>query len=235
MAGKIGKGIAGIVGLGQEAYHHNKAKKEAASGNETNLSGEPSSSIDIEDEDDWIADDAQQQLRPEEGDEKKESTEQIVEWFKRRHPPPKQPLSRTIRLPAPVIIPQKRPDMRSRGFVRAYAPALDSCGVDQNAFLDFIDGFHKEINKHGYFNATNIAVALSAVSYTLSVAPSAIVHFSAMAVHISIEAGRRLYISKKSNSYIDEMNAYYFQPRGLYAMIVSDHWPFKFGRLTLAR
>jgi hypothetical protein len=124
--------------------------------------------------------------------------------------------------------------MRSRGFVRAYAPALDSCGVDQDAFLDFIEGFHKEINKHGYFNATNIAVALSAMSYTLSVAPSAVVHFSAMAVHISIEASRRLYISKKSNSYIDEIIACYFQPRGLYAMIVSDHWAFKGKRLNLA-
>ena len=102
-----------------------------------------------------------------------------------------------------------------------YAPALAACGVDQAAFLDFIDGFHKEITKHGYFNASNIAVALSAMSYTLSVAPSAVVHFSAMAVHISIETGRRLYISKKTNSYIDEINAVYFQPRGLYAMIVS--------------
>lgn len=149
-------------------------------------------------------------------------------------PPPRQQLPQTGRLPAPVIIPQKRPDMRSRGFVRAYAPAIDSCGVDQDAFLDFIEGFHKEINKHGYFNATNIAVALSAMSYTLSVAPSAVVHFSAMAVHISIEASRRLYISKKSNSYIDEIIACYFQPRGLYAMIVSDHWAFKGKRLNLA-
>jgi hypothetical protein len=87
MAGKIGKGIAGIVGLGQEAYHHNKAKKEAATGNDTDLSGDPPSGIEIEeDEDDWIAGDAQQQLFPEQTHEKKESTEQIVEWFKQRHP-----------------------------------------------------------------------------------------------------------------------------------------------------
>ena len=42
-----------------------------------------------------------------------------------------------------------------------------------------------------------------------------------MAVHLSIETGRRLYISKKENSYLDEVNEKYFRPRGLYAMIVS--------------
>jgi hypothetical protein len=221
MAGKIGKNIAGLVGLGQEAYHHNKEKKAAAAAGDNELSSDPLSGSDVEDdEDDWIADDAQQQLRPEEAGEKKESTEQVIEWFKQRHPTVQQPMSPAGRLPAPVIIPQKRPDMRSRGFVRAYAPALDAYGVDQAAFLDFIDGFHKEINKHGYFNAANIAVAIGAMAYVTSVVPSVAIHFGAMAVHISIEAGRRLYISKKSNSYIDEMNAYYFQPRGLYAKIV---------------
>ena len=223
MAGRIGKGIAGIVGLGQEAYHHNKEKKAAASAGQTQPSVEQridDDNID-DDEDNWLADDVQQQLHPDHTEDEKESTEKIVEWFKHRHPSTQQPVTRTGRLPAPVVIPQRRPEMRSRGFVKAYAPAMDSCGVDQAAFLDFLEGFHKEIKKHGVFNATNIAVALSAMAYTLSVAPSAIVHFTAMAVHISIETGRRLYISKKQNSYIDDMNEYYFQPRGLYAMIVS--------------
>ena len=213
MAGRIGKGVASLVGLAQEAHAHNKEKKEAAALASTQSDASLPTANDVEvdeDEDDWIADDAQQQLHSREPEE-----------FKKRHPPPKNPIAPMARLPAPVIIPQRRPDMKSRGFVRAYARALAACGVDQNAFLDFIDGFHKEITKHGYFNASNIAVALSAMSYTLSVAPSAVVHFSAMAVHISIETGRRLYISKKTNSYIDEINAAYFQPRGLYAMIVS--------------
>lgn len=223
MAGRIGKGIASVVGLGQEAYQHHKEKKEAASNSELQVpSDDPPAYSDIEDdEDDWVADEAQQQLNPEDEDDKKESTEQIIEWFKKRHPDPAGPISKTGRLPGPVIIPQKRPDMKSRGFVRAYAPALESCGVDKGAFLDFIEGFTKEINKQGYFHASNIAVGLSVTAYTAAVAPSAIVHFTAMAVHISIETGRRLYISKQHNSYIDEMNAHYFQPRGLYAMIVS--------------
>ena len=44
-------------------------------------------------------------------------------------------------LPCPVIIPQRRPGSRSRGFVRAYAPDLENCGITQPMFLDFLDQF----------------------------------------------------------------------------------------------
>lgn len=176
MTGRISKSVSGLVGLGQEAYKHHKDKKaaaaEGASEADPNLAAEDEYD---EDEDDWIADDTQAQLHDGEPVDQKESTEQAIEWFMKRHPSPAQSITPQGRLPAPVIIPQKRPDMRSRGFVRAYAPALAECGVDQAAFLDFLDGFHKEINKHGYFNASNIAVALSVMSYTVSVAPSAVV------------------------------------------------------------
>ena len=223
MTGRISKSVSGLIGLGQEAIQHHKDKKASTAAQDgSELSDPIAASGDEydEDEDDWIADETQAQLHEGENVEQDDSTGP-AEWFKKRHPAPSQPITVKSRLPAPVIVPQRRPDMRSRGFVRAYAPALNDCGVDQATFLDFLEGFHKEINKHGYFNATNLAVALSVMSYTISVAPSAIVHFTAMAVHTSIEAGRRLYISKKTNSYIDEMNEYYFQPRGLYAMIMT--------------
>ena len=54
-------------------------------------------------------------------------------------PPPAQPQ----RLPCPVIIPQRRPGAKKRGFVRAYAPVLADCGVSQDVFLKFISDFHK--------------------------------------------------------------------------------------------
>lgn len=223
MTGRISKSVSGLIGLGQEAIQHHKDKKAATAAQDAAERDPAATSEDEydEDEDDWIADDTQDQLHEGQDIKQDESPEGPADWFKKRHPAPDQAITPKGRLPAPVIVPQKRPDMRSRGFVRAYAPALAECNVDQAAFLDFLEGFHKEINKHGYFNATNLAVALSVMSYTLSVAPSAIVHFTALAVHTSIEAGRRLYISKKTNSYIDEINAYYFQPRGLYAMIMT--------------
>lgn len=51
---------------------------------------------------------------------------------------PPNPLQR---LPCPVIVPQRRPRSKDRGFVRAYAPVLDGCGVDQATFLKFHDDF----------------------------------------------------------------------------------------------
>jgi hypothetical protein len=54
-------------------------------------------------------------------------------------PAPAQPQ----RLPCPVIIPQRRPGSKKRGFVRAYAPALADCGISQDVFLKFISDFHK--------------------------------------------------------------------------------------------
>lgn len=43
------------------------------------------------------------------------------------------------RLSCPVIIPQRRPGNKSRGFVRAYAPVMEGCGVGQDVFLKFQD------------------------------------------------------------------------------------------------
>lgn len=39
-----------------------------------------------------------------------------------------KPLSRLLH---PVILPQRRPKDRSRGFIRAYTPLLQDCGIDQ--------------------------------------------------------------------------------------------------------
>lgn len=47
------------------------------------------------------------------------------------------------RLAYPVIIPQRRPGSKIRGFVRAYAPVLGDYDIDQDAFLNFLKTFHK--------------------------------------------------------------------------------------------
>lgn len=48
-----------------------------------------------------------------------------------------------IPLSGPVILPQRRPRWKSRGFIRAYAPALRECDIDEEQFLDFMDRFHR--------------------------------------------------------------------------------------------
>ncbi len=46
------------------------------------------------------------------------------------------------RIPCPVIIPQRRPRNKDRGFVRAYAPVLEECGVGQDVFLKLMKDWH---------------------------------------------------------------------------------------------
>lgn len=54
-------------------------------------------------------------------------------------PAPKE----TRPLPCPVIIPQRRPRKRDRGFARAYAPVLADCGISQDVFLEFLEDLDK--------------------------------------------------------------------------------------------
>jgi hypothetical protein len=47
------------------------------------------------------------------------------------------------RLSKPVIIPQRRPETRERGFIYAYAPVLNDCGIDEASFLTFLDNLNQ--------------------------------------------------------------------------------------------
>ena len=47
------------------------------------------------------------------------------------------------RLSCPIVIPQRRPGDGTRGWVRAYAPDLMTCGIDQSSFLNFLDSFNE--------------------------------------------------------------------------------------------
>ena len=64
------------------------------------------------------------------------------------HPAPTTPRP-TAKLPMPVVLPQRRPRNRNRGFVRAYAPVLADQDIDQPLFFDFLDGFEKAIRVRG--------------------------------------------------------------------------------------
>lgn len=63
----------------------------------------------------------------------------------------------TSRLPRAVVIPQRRPSDRARGFVRAYAPDLLRCGIDQAIFLRFIDGLNKSVACNPVVEAVDLA------------------------------------------------------------------------------
>jgi len=95
------------------------------------------------DEADWELDEAGNGYADEENEssERQAGAGELVQSFLVQHPPPYT--TAKGRLPCPVIIPQRRPKDKSRGFVRAYAPVLMDCGIDQATFLDFLKSFHK--------------------------------------------------------------------------------------------
>ena len=198
-----------------------KSSSRANRSHSHSSTGSTSSSETDNDEDDWARDETQLELSHSKDAPKSaaEPNKLLAEFFA-RHPdhlrnapfPP---------LPCPVIIPQRRPSAKSRGFIHAYAPVLNDSGIDEALFIDFLTGFERAIQNQGKFNILNIAVGMSVLAETIAVGPSIIVHFSALAVHLSIEAGRRLYESYKTNGYLDLMNEHLFKPRGLYAMIMS--------------
>jgi hypothetical protein len=70
---------------------------------------------------------------------------------------PLQPGHALGKLALPVVLPQRRPRDRSRAFIRAYAPDLMSCGIDQRMFLDFLETFNLASQASPWINAVNLA------------------------------------------------------------------------------
>jgi hypothetical protein len=181
----IGGGIAAGIGLASESIHHHKQKKAAkqklgethkaddppaydeSSGakKETREHAEHETSDDHAneegDEEQWDLDDAQDKLiadgsvkvqpRPKVSIHPRETTQHFVD----RHPAPSSLPEN--HLPLPVILPQRRPKDRSRGFIRAYAPDLAVCGIDQPTFIDFIETFNEASQASPSMNAINLA------------------------------------------------------------------------------
>ncbi len=69
----------------------------------------------------------------------KKQEEMVRELVRKAGSPPQPP----HRIPCPVIIPQRRPRNKDRGFVRAYAPVLADCGISQDVFLQFLEDWDK--------------------------------------------------------------------------------------------
>lgn len=110
-------------------------------------------------EDEWNLDEAQDEIL---GDSPQKApgfnVDEVTNTFIRNNPPPKTSQNTSLgSLPLPVILPQRRPRDRSRGFIRAYAPVLENCGIDQATWLAFLDTFWKASAANPWLNAINMA------------------------------------------------------------------------------
>ncbi|GAB7356917.1 hypothetical protein MBLNU459_g7769t1 [Dothideomycetes sp. NU459] len=137
------------------------------------------------------------------------------------HPPPTYTQHDTkTSLSMPVVLPQRRPESRNRGFVRAYSPVLAEAGINQASWFKFLDGFDKAISQNPWFHVANAAVFVAGKVRLALEGISLIAHFVTLAIHLGVESGRRVYMQSTSNTYLDKMNAEFFQPRGLFCLLI---------------
>ena len=86
--------------------------------------------------------------------------EQALDSFIRAHPlstGAARPRTSECRLPCPVVIPQQRPGNKSRGFVEAYAPALEQFDIQQDEFISFIRATNKAVRASKWLAAVQLA------------------------------------------------------------------------------
>lgn len=121
---------------------------------------------------------------------------------------------RTGRLPLPVIIPQRRPGTKTRGFIRAYAPVLNDVGIDQTTFLRFLKSFHSSSQADPWISAVMVSAGIAGM------APSVIAMAVTTAVQIAAGTARELQGRYRTNAFLDAMNKELFMPRGVFAMVV---------------
>lgn len=147
-----------------------------------------------DDEREWGLDEAQDELV--EGSEPQHkfkggaaNPDKVIAAFLARHPmsitispaipPPSYdaatatPQGVTYKLEFPVVIPQRRPQTKKRGFIRAYAPDLANMGIDQATWLDFIETFNEASLANPWINALNLAsIATNALPTAIGFAVS---------------------------------------------------------------
>lgn len=118
------------------------------------------------------------------------------------------------KLPLPVILPQRRPRNKSRGFVRAYSPVLQDVGIDQATFLRFLENFHASSQANPWFNAVLVAATIAGF------VPEPITMAVTTAVQVAAGAGKEFDSRRKTNNFLDRMNEALFKPAGCYAFIM---------------
>lgn len=65
-----------------------------------------------------------------------DSIKELVRTFIEAFPPPEEG-TEVPKISMPIILPQRRPGSRLRGFVHAYAPVLEEAGITMEAFMSF--------------------------------------------------------------------------------------------------
>ncbi|KAK1709161.1 uncharacterized protein BDZ83DRAFT_684092, partial [Colletotrichum acutatum] len=119
------------------------------------------------------------------------------------------------RLSLPVLVPQRRPEKRARGFIRAYAPMLVDVDINQDTFFDFIDTLNKSLEPNPWISAVNLA---GFAGEALPDPASLLLGFALEAASEAVMEGQSLFCS---NKLLNCVNAEFFVPRGLICLVVT--------------
>ncbi|KAF4976652.1 hypothetical protein FZEAL_6714 [Fusarium zealandicum] len=231
------RGVAGGIGLVSESMTARKDKKKAEKEAEEAELGQKSQSSaaafstaqrtpgsyeerarhDELTERQWELDETQTELLTTGQDnylaqDATQDDEELIANFIRGHVALNQ---HNARLELPVILAQRRPKDRTRGFVRAYAPSLENVGIDQTTWLDFLDTFEKSSRASPWIQAINLAnIPAMFVPIGASMALS-------VAIEVAIRAAKNTQNRQRSNKFLDKMNKEFFCPKGLYCLIMT--------------
>ncbi|KAH7161096.1 hypothetical protein EDB81DRAFT_682482 [Dactylonectria macrodidyma] len=223
------------IGLISEVIHHQQEKKKLASKTGVQqaqeLDGQPNATDSQAQEAAekatgavWELDDAEQHIVEQDKDSHSSRSSQssqspkdpkdLAAAFLQRHPYQLKDSS-NAHLAMPVMLPQRRPEKRARGFIRAYSPVLADAGIDQDTFLDFIDTFNKAVEPNQWINAILLA---DVVGMVIPDPMLMLVGFAAeVAANLATEAHSRF----RSNTFLDTVNRGFFIPRGFLCMVVT--------------
>lgn len=128
-------------------------------------------------------------------------------------PPP--PYSEYEPLSSPIVIPQLSNQFGSP-FSRAYAPILESRGIEKHDFLEFIDG----INIVSTPNIIFLTMLLAAE--VLDATNVDVLEMAACGLAVAAVVGTIVVCKRRCKMYLKKSNKYLFNPRGLQVKILSS-------------
>ncbi|THZ93624.1 hypothetical protein D6C88_02654 [Aureobasidium pullulans] len=218
------RSVSGAVGLASESIKSRKTERQSPPGERPtaprsesahavseSLSTSQADEAGGDLENEWNLDDAQDQIA--EGQTRTAVDAEPKLTFFAKYCQKTDRLS-AGQLALPVVLPQRRPRDRSRGFIRAYAPMLQDVSIDQTTWLDFLDTLQKSSAADPWLNAINMAsIGTMFMPHVIGIAVSYAIQ---QATNIAIEMQARF----RTATALRKLNEEFFQPRGLYCLIM---------------
>ncbi|KAK4043922.1 hypothetical protein C8A01DRAFT_12657 [Parachaetomium inaequale] len=226
------RGVAAGIGFASEGIKHQKEKKRAAKAaaegqeatavapdhdNHAEMEAEAVTSLQL-DEASWALDDAQSEVAAEQQlsiTAAGTRPAKLADEFIARHPVPPSHSVPLHPLSLPVILTQRRPKTRNRGFILAYSPVLEAARIDQPTFLDFLSRLNKAVEPNPWIQAINLA------GFVGQAVPEPFFLLVSLAAKLVADAAGEIHSRGKTNLFLDRVNQNYFKPRGLIALVMT--------------